>query len=120
LDQIGDGLLPARGRVQLAAHLGETQIDAGAEVAEVLTQGIETRRRGFSEVADLGSDLGDVPIGCALAHKLKDYRRDQRRSASQLGACGHRAFTVTNVDAVNLLATVDTGSNPDGVPCVGG
>jgi len=36
-----------------------------AEVTEVLTKGIETRRRGVSEVADLGSDLGDVPVGCA-------------------------------------------------------
>jgi hypothetical protein len=27
---------------------------------------------------------------------------------------------VTNVDAVNLLVTVATGSNPDGVPCVSG
>lgn len=31
--------------------------------------GIETRHRGVSEVADLGSDLGDVPIGCALTHR---------------------------------------------------
>ena len=68
LDQLGDGLLAARRRVQLAAHLGETPIDVGAEVTEVLPQSIETRRRGVSEVADLGSDLGDVPIGCAGQH----------------------------------------------------
>lgn len=63
LNQIDDVLLPASGRVQLAAHLGETPIDVSAEVTEVPTQGIETRRRSVSEVADLGSDLGDIPVG---------------------------------------------------------
>lgn len=56
LNQIGDVLLPASGRVQLAAHLGETPIDVSAEVTEVLTQSIETRRRSVSEVANLSSD----------------------------------------------------------------
>jgi hypothetical protein len=63
LNQIDDVLLPTSGRVQLAAHLGETTIDVSAEVTEVLTQGIKTRRRSVSEIADLGSDLGDIPVG---------------------------------------------------------
>lgn len=37
LNQIGDVLLPASGRVQRAAHLSETSIDVSAEVTEVLT-----------------------------------------------------------------------------------
>ena len=65
MDEVGDGLLPASRRVQLAAHLSETPIDVGAEVTEVLPHGIETRSCGISEVPDLGSDLRDVPIGCA-------------------------------------------------------
>jgi hypothetical protein len=63
LNQIGDVLLPASGCVQRAADLGETPIDVSAEVDEALNQGIETRRRSVSEVADFGSDLGDVPVG---------------------------------------------------------
>ncbi len=65
LNQIGDVPLSASGRIQLAAHLGETPIDVSAEVTEVLTKGVETRRCSVSEVADLGSDLGDIPVGCA-------------------------------------------------------
>lgn len=68
LNQIGDVLLPASGRVEPAAHLGESAIDVSAEVTEVLTLGIETRCRSVSEVADLGSDLGDVAVGCAGEH----------------------------------------------------
>ena len=56
-------LLPVSGCLQRAAHLGETSIDVSAEVAEVLTGGSETRRRSVSEVAELGSDLGGIPVG---------------------------------------------------------
>ena len=78
LSQIGDVLLSASGRVQRAAHLGETPIDASAEVTEVLTQGIKTHRRSGAEVADLGSDLFhgclqcvNAPLEILLTHVVK-------------------------------------------------
>ncbi len=72
-------LLSVGRSVQPSAHLGEAPInlleapvDVTSQVAEVLaklnevlSQCIETRSVGVSEVADLGSDPGDVPVGCA-------------------------------------------------------
>ena len=78
LSQIGDVLLSASGRVQRAAHLGETPIDVSAEITEVLTKGVETRRCSVSEVADLGSDLFhgclqcvNAPLEILLTHVVK-------------------------------------------------
>ena len=77
LDEFDDPLLARGSRVQLAAHLGEpaidlaepainlleTPIDVTAQVDEILSESVETRRRGTTKVADLGSDLRDIAVG---------------------------------------------------------
>ena len=35
------------------------------QINEFLSESVEARRGGVSEIADLSSDLGDVAVGCA-------------------------------------------------------
>ena len=76
-DEFDDPLLTCCGGVQFAAHLSEpainliepainlleAPIDVATQIDEVLSKSGETRRRGVSKIADLGSDLRDVAVG---------------------------------------------------------
>ena len=69
-DQLHDPLLACSGRVKLAPHLDEPAInlpealiDVTAEIDEVLSKSVETRRRGVTKITKLGADLGDVAVG---------------------------------------------------------
>ena len=82
LDEFDDALLSGCGGVQFAEHFGkpavnllepavnllETSINVITQINEVLSEGVETRCRGVSEIADLGSDLGDVAVGGTGEH----------------------------------------------------
>lgn len=82
MDQIHDPLLARSGCVELPSHFDEPAINllepavnpleptihVVTQIDEVLTESVETRRGGASEVADLGSDLGDVAVGRTGEH----------------------------------------------------
>lgn len=72
LDELDDPLLAGCCGVELPSHLGEsainlleTSINVATQVNEVLPESVETCCGGVSEVADLGSYLGDVAVGRA-------------------------------------------------------
>ena len=63
LKKIDNLLLPSGHDVELPAHLREAVVDVRAEVDEVLSQGIETRRGGPAEIENFAPELTDIAVG---------------------------------------------------------
>lgn len=75
-EQVDYLLPPDGGGVELATHLGEPSVDVVAEVNEILSEfdeivarGVETRRHGLTEVAELAAELGNPRFEIARLHK---------------------------------------------------
>lgn len=51
--------------VEAPINLLESTIDVTAQINEVLSEGVEARRRGIAKIADLGPDFGHVAVGRA-------------------------------------------------------
>jgi hypothetical protein len=118
---VGRRPLPVPGRFVYGTALPTTVGYAFAEVSPRPQTCTQPGCAGFMaqlkpDVIESNGDGGDSAwMNEAPARWTSDPGCDMR----SLPGVNHMDV-VTNVDAVNLLVTVATGSNPDGVPCLGG
>lgn len=117
LDQFNDSLLACSSGVQRAANLGETTInlleppiDVTTHIDEVLSESVKAGRCGDAKIADVGSDLSDVPVG---------------RASQYPGSCGdvfHGHLQCVNAPLEIILThrVENTWANSARVPLISG